>query len=399
MSHLPARITRLTWDLAMGSLVGLLCGGAAAAFLHMLTLTIGLRKAHPALLFALPLLGLLSAWIYRRWGGAAEGGTALILDEVTEWSGQVPTRMAPLVLVGTLLAHLGGASVGREGTAVQMGAALGRTLAKARGRLGAWLRLTRARQRLLLQAGLAGGFGAVFGTPLAGGVFGLEVVGREGLRTDALLVCLVSSLVGDRIALALGAHHLHWTATPPELTGLVWLKLLAFAPMVALAAWAYVHGSHGLARWTRSRFAWWARPLVGGAAFACLMPLFSPAFLNLGTDWLPRLFLEGYVPTVAFALKLAFTAWCLGWGFKGGEVTPLFVSGALLGAAVAPGLGLPGPFLAAVGFVTLFGAASHTPLTSLLLGLELFGAPFAAPILVVGTLAYGLVGSRSLYRA
>lgn len=399
MSHLSARITRMTWDLAMGSLVGLLCGGAAAAFLHLLTLTIGLRKAHPALLFALPALGLLSAWIYRRWGGSAEGGTALVLDEVTEWRGQVPSRMAPLVLLGTLLAHLGGASVGREGTAVQMGAALGRTLAKTRGRLGAWLRLTRTRQRLLLQAGLAGGFGAVFGTPLAGGMFGLEVVGRGGLRTEGLLVCLASSLVGDRIAQALGAHHLHWAFGPPELSGLVWLKLLAFAPMVAAAAWAYVHASHGLAAWTRLRFPWWARPLIGGVAFACMAPLYSPAHLNLGTDWLPRVFSGGSVPTLAFALKLALTVWCLGWGFKGGEVTPLFVSGALLGAAVAPGLGLPGPFLAAVGFVTLFGAASHTPLTSLLLGVELFGTPLAAPILVVGALAYGLVGPKSLYRA
>ncbi|HJW32638.1 MAG TPA: chloride channel protein [Holophagaceae bacterium] len=399
MSHLPARLNRLTWDLVMGALVGLLCGGAAAGFLFLLARTIDLRKAHPALLLALPLLGLLSAWIYRRWGGGAEGGTALVLDEVTEWSGQVPSRMAPLVLVGTLLAHLGGASVGREGTAVQMGAALGRTLAKARGRLGAWLRLTRTRQRMLLQAGLAGGFGAVFGTPLAGGMFGLEVVSRGGLRTEALVICLASSLVGDRIALALGVHHTPFLALPPELTGLVWLKLLAFVPMVAAAAWAYVHASHGLAKWTRTTFAWWMRPLFGGAAFACLMPLFSPAHLNLGTDWLPRVFSAGSVPTMAFALKLAITAWCLGWGFKGGEVTPLFVSGALLGAVAAGWLHLPAPFLGAVGFVTLFGAASHTPLTSLLLGLELFGAPFAAPILVVGSLAYGLVGARSLYRA
>lgn len=398
MSNLSTRTTRITWDLSMGSILGLLCGGAAAAFLHLLRLAIGLRKAHPILLIALPLFGLLGAWIYRHWGGAAEGGTALVLDEVTEWRGQVPSRMAPLVLIGTLLAHLGGASVGREGTAVQMGASLGRTLAKARGRLGAWLRLTRTRQRLLLQAGLAGGFGAVFGTPLAGGMFGLEVVGRGGLRTDALLVCLASSLVGDRIALALGVQHAPWTATPPGLTGLVWLKLLAFAPLVAGVAWAYVHASHGLAAWTRSRFAWWVRPLMGGAAFALLAPLFAPDHLNLGTDWLPRIFEGGTVPSLAFALKLALTAWCLGWGFKGGEVTPLFVSGALLGAAAAPWLGLPGAFLAAVGFVTLFGAASHTPLTSLLLGVELFGAPFAAPILVVGALAYGLVGPKSLYR-
>jgi H+/Cl- antiporter ClcA len=392
------RLTRLAWDLSMGSLVGLLCGGAAAGFLHLLGAVIGLRKAHPVLLLTLPLAGLLSAWPYRRWGGRAEGGTALVLDEVTEWRGKVPSRMAPLVLVGTLLAHLGGASVGREGTAVQMGAALGRTLGKVRGRLGAWMRLTRSRQRLLMQAGLAGGFGAVFGTPLAGGIFGLEAVGRGGFRTEGLLLCLAASLVGDRATQALGIHHAHWAAALPEFTGLLGLKLILFAPAVALAAWAYLQASHGLALWTRFRFSWWVRPLLGGAVFVGLSPLFSQAHLNLGTDWLPRIFDLGQAPPVEFAVKLALTAWCLGWGFKGGEVTPLFVSGALLGAALAPVLGLPVPFLAALGFVTLFGAASHTPLTSLLLGVELFGAPFAAPVLLVGALAYGLRGQRSLYR-
>lgn len=371
----------------MGSLVGLLCGGAAAAFLHLLGAVIGLRKSHPALLLCLPLAGLLSAWIYRRWGGRAEGGTALVLDEVTEWRGRVPSRMAPLVLVGTLLAHLGGASVGREGTAVQMGAALGRTLAKVRGRLGAWLRLTRTRQRLLMQAGLAGGFGAVFGTPLAGGLFGLEATGRSGFRTEGLLLCLTASLVGDQATSLLGIHHAQWAAALPEATGSLWLKLVLFAPVVALTAWAYLQVSHGLALWTRFRFQWWVRPLIGGAVFVGLTPLFSQAHLNLGTDWLPRLFDQAQAPPLAFAVKLALTAWCLGWGFKGGEVTPLFVSGALLGGALAPVLGLPVPFLAALGFVSLFGAASHTPITSLLLGVELFGAPFAAPVLLVGAIA------------
>ena len=398
MSTLTTRLSRSSWDLSMGSFVGLLCGAASAAFLALLGRTLALRAAHPSLLWTLPLLGLLTGWLYRHHGAGAEGGTALVLDEVTEWRGQVPSRMAPLVLVGTLLSHLGGASVGREGTAVQMGAALARTLAKVRGRLGALMRLTRSRQRLLLQAGLAGGFGSVFGTPLAGAIFGLEVTGRGGFRTDALLLCLASGLVGDATARALGAHHAAWAVPIPAAEPRIWGLLLLFALLVAAAAWAYLHASHGLAAWTKGRLPWWARPLAGGLLFAAVASRLDPAFLNLGTDWLPRAF-AGPVPASAFAVKLALTAWCLGWGFKGGEVTPLFVSGALLGAAAAPWLGLPAPFLAALGFVALFAAASHTPLTGLVLGVELFGAGLAAPLLLTGGLAYALVGSRSLYRS
>ena len=398
MPTLPKRLTRSAWDLIMGSLAGLLCGAASALFLALLGRCLAFRAAHPAMLWALPLLGLITAGLYRRFGAGAEGGTALVLDEVTEWRGQVPSRMAPLVLVGTLLSHLGGASVGREGTAVQMGAALARTLAKARGRLGAILRLTRSRQRLMLQAGLAGGFGSVFGTPLAGALFGLEVTGKGGLRMDALLLCLASGLVGDATARALGAHHAAWPVPMPAAAPRIWGLLLLFALLVAAAAWAYVHASHGLAAWTKARFPWWARPLVGGLIFAAVASRLEPAHLNLGTEWLPRAF-GGQAGPSAFAVKLALTAWCLGWGFKGGEVTPLFVSGALLGAAAAPLLGLPAPFLAALGFVALFAAASHTPLTGLVLGVELFGAGLAAPLLLVGGLAYALVGTRSLYRS
>ena len=398
MPTLPKRLTRSAWDLIMGSLAGLLCGAASALFLALLGRCLAFRAAHPAMLWALPLLGLITAGLYRRFGAGAEGGTALVLDEVTEWRGQVPSRMAPLVFVGTLLSHLGGASVGREGTAVQMGAALARTLAKARGRLGAILRLTRSRQRLMLQAGLAGGFGSVFGTPLAGALFGLEVTGKGGLRMDALLLCLASGLVGDATAQALGAHHAAWPVPMPAAAPRIWGLLLLFALLVAAAAWAYVHASHGLAAWTKARFPWWARPLVGGLIFAAVASRLEPAHLNLGTEWLPRAF-GGQAGPSAFAVKLALTAWCLGWGFKGGEVTPLFVSGALLGAAAAPLLGLPAPFLAALGFVALFAAASHTPLTGLVLGVELFGAGLAAPLLLVGGLAYALVGTRSLYRS
>lgn len=398
MLGLRQRFGRITWDLLLGSAVGLLCGLASGGFLWSLDRILGLRRTHPSTLVLLPLLGLLGALLYRRWGREAEGGTSMVLDEVTEGRARVPLRMAPLVLISTLLSHLGGASVGREGTAVQMGAALAGGIAKLPARAGAFLRLTRTRRRLLLQAGLAGGFGSVFGTPLAGTLFGLEVVGHGGLATDALLVCLASSLMGDRIVRLLGLRHAVWTAKPLPTGLLPLVGLLAFAFLVAAVAWLYLRASHGLAAWTKARFAWWMRPILGGVGFVLLCIWVDPLHLNLGTEWLPRVFIAGSIPTAAFAVKLFLTAWCLGWGFKGGEVTPLFVSGALLGCAAAPLLGLPGTGLAAVGFVALFATASHTPLAGLLLGVELFGAAFAAPVLLVGGLAYALVGQRSLYR-
>ena len=151
----------------MGSVVGILSGAASALFLWLLEGAIHLRTEHLWLLALLPGFGVLSAWLYHRWGKESEGGSALILDEVLEFKGRVPTRMAPLVLVGTLLTHLGGGSAGREGTAIQMGASLARTIGKLPWR---WLRLTQSRQRLLLMAGVSAGIRLLFRSRAAGGI-------------------------------------------------------------------------------------------------------------------------------------------------------------------------------------------------------------------------------------
>lgn len=392
------RFRRSAWDLAMGSLVGLLSGTASALFLFLLGKSILLQERHAWLLFCLPAFGMASAWLYRRFGQEVERGGALILDEVLEFQGKVTPIMAPLVLMGTLLAHLGGASAGREGTAVQMGASLAASLGKLPL---SWLRLTRTRQRLLLMAGISAGFGSLFGTPVAGAIFGMEVIAIGKIHYEGLLICGAASVVGDLVCRGLGAHHSHFHPAAMGMTLFTACKLAFFALPVALAAGAFSESTHALAKYTKERWNPYLRAIIGGCAIIALALLLGRDYLNLGTQWLPRVFEESpavpLVPPWAFALKLLFTCVTLGCGFKGGEVTPLFVSGALLGAAMAPLLGLPAPFLAAVGFIALFSSASNTPIASLAMGVELFGGEFCAPLMITGFLAYVLVGHRGIY--
>lgn len=397
MQSLRWHQNRVLWDLGMGSAVGLLSGAASAAFMFLLKKVITLRMQHLWLIALLPLLGMLSAWLYAKWGKEAEGGGSLILDEVVEFNGRVPSRMAPLVLIGTLLTHLGGGSAGREGTAIQMGASLARTLGKLPFR---WLRLTRSRQRLLLMAGVSAGFGSLFGTPAAGAVFGLEVIAIGQMRYAGLLICLSASFTGDFVCRFLGASHDHFHPAALPMSAPLALKLACFALPVALTAGLFAEASHGLARRMRQKL---SNPLLraflGGCALLGLTAIFrSTDYLNLGTQWLPKIFEEsGNIPAWAFAAKGLFTVVTLGFGFKGGEVTPLFVIGALLGCALAPTFHLPIPFLAAIGYIAVFAAASNTPIASTLMGIELFGGAFTAPLVIPCFLAYILVGHRGIY--
>lgn len=397
MLDLRWRLSRTAWDLGMGSAVGVLAGAASALFMWLLERTLMLRTQHLWLLGLLPLFGVISAWMYQKWGKEAEGGSGLILDEVLEFKGRVPSRMAPLVVIGTLLTHLGGGSAGREGTAVQMGASLARSLGKLPW---AWLRLNQSRQRLLLMAGVSAGFGSLFGTPVAGALFGMEVIAIGKMHYEGLMICGAASFVANAVCLGMGAHHIHFHPTALTITWPLALKLAIFAIPVAIVAGGFSELTHGLARWTRRVLVNpYLRALIGGLAVIALALAFrSTEYLNLGTIWLPRVFEgTGSVPPWAFAIKFLFTTVTLGFGFKGGEVTPLFVIGSLLGVTLAPVLGLPGPFIAAVGFIAVFAAASNTPIASTLMGIELFGSGFAGPLVITCFLAYVLVGHRGIY--
>jgi H+/Cl- antiporter ClcA len=206
--------------------------------------------------------------------------------------------------------------------------------------------------------------------------------------------------VGDAVCRGLGDEHIHFHPLAVALSLPLILKLCAFALPVALVAGGFSEATHRLGRWTKGMIGNPSlRAAVGGLAVIALVGLFGTSdYLNLGTIWLPRVFdATAPVPVWAFAAKFLFTAVTLGFGFKGGEVTPLFAIGALLGSALAGPLGLPVPFLAAVGYICVFGAASNTPIACAAMGAELFGAEFLGPIVVTGFLAYVLVGHRGIY--
>jgi H+/Cl- antiporter ClcA len=300
-----------------------------------------------------------------------------------------------MVLIGTLVTHLFGGSAGREGTAVQMGASLADEIAHRFG-VGPALR------RQLLAAGIAGGFGSVFGTPIAGTLFGLEVVAVGRMEYDALVPALIAALVGDFTTRRLGVVHTAYPAMPSlELGPLLLAKLAVIGVAMALATMAFVELTHRLKKALEVRVPRLpVRMFLGGLVIVALWKLVGTSdYLGLGVPTIVRAFGDPHLASYAFAAKLVFTAITLSAGFLGGEVTPLFFVGATLGSVLARLLGLPLELGAGVGIAAVFGAAANTPIALSVMAAEILGSASFPHVVIVTVIAYLLSGHRGIYPA
>ena len=367
----------------LAALSGLLAGLGGWVFLVVLDAVTELRLGQQWLVLGLPIAGVVTLVVVGRISGSGSAGNAAVFRQLDRIDEGIPTTLAPIVVVGTWITHLFGGSAGREGTALQMSAALTDTMSRR-------LRVSENDRRLLLGVALAAGFGAVFGTPLAGAVFAIEVHSRWRMRWSILVPSIVAAFVGDAVVRVLGYGH---AATPVVSLGLDPSTLASCVVLglgAGIVATAYVRAARGV-RWVLAR--WVGSPTmriaIGGCVIIALTAAFGAESLGLSTQLADRALAGDALNPSVSLLKLVFTAVTAGSGFIGGEVTPLFVMGATFGSAGASLLGLPVAAAAAFGFVAVFGAAAHVPLACAVMALELFGVdalPHALVVCIVASL-------------
>ena len=388
--------------------VAVAIGSMVAFFLWMLNAAIHFRFAHQSLLYLLPLAGLLIHFIYQWMGKSSEKGNNLIIDQIHQEGGGVPKRMAPIILLTTIITHLFGGSAGREGTAVQIGGSIANMFA-------GWFKLEGKDLRLMLTAGVAAGFGAVFGTPVTGAIFAVEVLALGSLKYDALLPGLLAAFIGD---VTVGVWHVshmqyHISLIPyPSnlftfdalLSGKVIIAAIAFG----LASLLFIMMVHQIKNVLLKLFKYkWLIPVLGGLIIIALtLMIGKPDYLSLGVDaeypgavTIPSAFhLAGAYP-FSWLWKTIYTAITLATGFKGGEVTPLFYIGATLGNTLSGLLNAPVSLFAALGFVAVFSGATNTPVACTVMGMELFGPEHALQFALACFVAYLFSGHGGIYSA
>ena len=390
--------------------VSVAVGSMVALFLWLLEPATQIRQANLWLITLLPLAGVGIYWLYRRWGKHSEAGNNLIMDEIHAPGGGIPFRMAPLVLVTTVITHLFGGSAGREGTAVQMGGSVADYFAKKFG-------LRHEDKRILLMSGMAAGFGAVFGTPLTGAIFALEVLAVGRIKYDALMPCLIASLLADIVCSSFPIHHTHYSIgySAKQAMGalsfihfdlVLLLQVLIAGACFGLASFAFAELSHSIKalsqRWIARK---WLVPVVGGLLVLGISGLLGTTdYLGLGVSApheggvsIVSAFSAGGADSFSWLWKLLLTAITLSMGFKGGEVTPLFFIGATLGNALAMLLGAPVDLFAGLGFIAVFAGATNTPLACTMMGIELFGSENAIYFGIACFTAYYFSGHTGIY--
>jgi H+/Cl- antiporter ClcA len=391
IEQIPLFIYLLKW-LCLALLVGVLAGSASAFFLVSLDWATNWREDNLWIIVFLPIGGLIIGLTYHYLGSNVVKGNNQLLEEFHSPRQVIPLRMAPLVLFGTIATHFFGGSAGREGTAVQMGGAIADQFTK-------WFKLNNTDRKVLIVMGISAGFASVFGTPLAGAIFALEVLIIGRMRYEAILPSFLVAVIADYTCRTWNVSHMHYSIPfVPEMTPLNFVWTILVGIIFGLTALLFSKSTHFWTNFFKSNINYPPlRPLIGGVFVALAVYLLGTTkYIGLGIPTIFESFSENQ-NSYDFLLKILFTSFTLGAGFKGGEVTPLFFVGATLGNILVWFVPLPIALLAGMGFVAVFAGATNTPTACTIMGIELFGIESGVYIGLACVVSYLFSGHTGIY--
>lgn len=372
---------------------GIAVGAVDALFGRVLLYLGSVRDAHimwlvPFLAFA----GAAMAWAYKHYGKGCEGGMGMVFEAGHGEREEIPLRLVPFVMCATWLTHLFGGSAGREGVAVQLGAAISH-------RVGRILK-TEDAPRLMLITGIAAGFAGLFRTPFAATAFALEVLTAGRLEHRALLPAGTAALCASVTSGLLGLEKSCFgIEVQPEWDAGLLLRLIVLGLAFGLAGLAFTFLLGKCKDEAKSRL---KDPVLrcfvmGAALSVLLLALYSGRYCGLGTNLISLSLEGGNIYGWDWLLKLILTVLTLSAGFQGGEVTPLFSIGASLGAFLSGTLGLPAAFCAALGYAAVFGSATNTLIAPIFIAAEVFSWPIIPYAALTCALAYAVNRGLSIY--
>lgn len=375
-------------------LSGTVIGHIGTLFYFCLSVVNLVRAKNPWIIWLLPIGGLLITGSYHLFHNEKDSGTNLVLSAIHSGD-RLPLRMAPLIFLSTLITHLFGGAAGREGAALQLGGSIGNGI----GRL---FHFDAKDKNIMIMCGMSAAFSALFGTPMAAAVFSMEVISVGIMHYAALLPCVIASLTAHGIAASYGVAAETFDIgklpgfTPSSAAQISVLAILCAA--VSILFCVILHQTEALyKKFFKNPY---LRVFVGGCIVILLTLLVGDQTYNgAGMSYIEEIMHTGMVFPPAFLIKMIFTAATLGAGYKGGEIVPTLFIGASFGCLAGTIMGFSPTLCAAVGMISVFCGVTNCPISSLLIGFEMFGYDGMPYFLLAVAFSYMLSGYYGLYHS
>ncbi|MEW6738608.1 MAG: chloride channel protein [Nitrospirota bacterium] len=379
--------------LFLASCAGILVGVSTAVFLKTLEAGISFADGYRYYFIALPAVMVVSVLLVKYFAPQAEGhGTEKIIEAVHRHSGKINPLVVPVKLVATVITIAAGGSAGKEGPCAQIGAGLCSTISDI-------FKFDDRDRKKMVICGISAGFATVFGTPIAGAIFGVEVLFVGAMLYDVLLPSFVAGIVGYQVSSALGVAYFHEPLRfVPVFSSALFIKVCISGLFFGLCSLIFIEMLRFFENTgSRMKFNKIYKAIAGGLVLVVLAFIFSTSYLGLGLETIKNAIEGDNVNSGAFILKMIFTSITLNFGGSGGIVTPIFFVGAAAGNTFGSLFGLDRSLFAAIGMVGLLAGAANTPISASIMAVELFGpqiGPYAAVACIISFL---LTGHRSVY--
>lgn len=378
--------------LFLATVVAVIVGAISSVFAHVLAYVTELRQGHSRLFYLLPVAGLLIVFLYDKLG-KDDGGTNQVFatiqskDDVSIWA-------APLIFMATALTHLTGGSAGREGAALQLGGSLA-------NQMGKWIKLDEEDQHVIVMCGMTAAFAALFRTPMAAAIFSLEVVSVGVMYYTALMPCMIAGIIATGVAKHMGVHdEVFYVMEIPEFTVTAGIKMGILAVLCAALSVVFCMALKKTGKlygqYLKNKY---IRVVVASLIVIAITTLLGTTeYMGAGANLIIDAVDHGKAVPLAFVWKMLLTCLTMKAGFKGGEIVPAFAIGATFGCVAGPILGLPASLSASCATIAVFCGVTNCPITSILIGFELFGYAGIGFYVVAVAISYATSGYYSLYK-
>lgn len=377
----------------LATVAGAIVGGATSLFLKILNWATLVGQKSPYTFLFIPIAFFISALSIKYFAPEAAGhGTEKVIESIHKRSGKIAVLVVPVKLFATIITLATGGSAGKEGPCAQIGAGLTSLFSDL-------FKFNDHDRKKLVICGISAGFAAVFGTPIAGSIFGVEVLFVGSIMYEVLLPSFIAGITAYQVSSSFGITYFHQSINViPVFSELFLIKVMLSGLFFGLCSIILIELLKGGDRLSQGIRIWLPlKGFIGGLLIIGFTYVFSAKYLGLGLETIEAGLRGQATDWYAFLVKPLFTVITLNFGGSGGIITPIFFTGVTAGLFFASIFSLNAGTFASIGLCSVLAGSASTPIAASIMSVELFGPAIAPYATVACIISFLITGHRSVY--